>query len=86
MATVCLTSNGGPLDDVAADAPPAPAVDLRGAGMGVAGQVLDVLKRHVLVHEVRDCQDTERVRVGCRPLRTGNRRATATTADRVDER
>ena len=41
-------SDRDPLDEVAGDAPPAPVVDLGGAGVGVPGQVLDVLERHVL--------------------------------------
>ena len=47
-------SNGDPLDEVAGDAPAPTVVDLGGAGVGVAGQVLDVLQRHILSEQVRD--------------------------------
>ena len=53
--------DGDPLDQVAGDAPPPPVVDLGGAGVGVTGQVLDVLQRHVLAQQIRDHQDPERV-------------------------
>ena len=54
-------SDGDPLDDVARDAAAAPVVDLGGAGVGVPGQVLDVLQRHVLAQQIRDHQDAEGV-------------------------
>ena len=54
-------SHGDPLDQIAGDAPATPVVDLGGAGVGVAGQVLDILKRHVLAEQVRDHQDAEGV-------------------------
>ena len=52
--------------------PRAPVVDPGGAGMGVAGQILDVLQRHVLTQQVRDHQDPERV--GREDLRQSGRR------------
>ena len=55
-------SHGNPLDDFAGDTPPAPVVDLRGAGVGVPGQVLDIFERHILAEQVRDHQDAERMR------------------------
>ena len=58
----CCGSDEGPLGVVAGNASPTPGVDLRGARMGMAGQVLDVLERHVLGQQVRDHQDAERVR------------------------
>ena len=39
-------SHGNPLHDIAGDAPA--VVDLGGPGVGMAGQVLHVLKGHVL--------------------------------------
>ena len=65
-------SDGDPLDDVAGDAPAAAVVDLRGAGVGVSGRVLDFLERHVLAEQVRDHQDPERV--GGEDLRQPGRR------------
>ncbi len=50
-----------PFHQIAGDAAAAPVVDLGSAGVGVTGQVLDVLKRHVLGKQVRDHQDPERV-------------------------
>ena len=54
-------SHGNPLHNIAGDAPP-PVIDLGGSGVGVAGQVLHVLKRHVLGEQVGDDQDAEAVR------------------------
>ena len=51
-----MESYGGQLDDVAADAPEPAIVDLSSAGVGVPGQVLDVLERRVLGKEIRDHQ------------------------------
>ena len=49
------------LDDVAGDPLLSPVVDLGGLGVSVAGQVLDVLERHVLGEQVGDHQDAEAV-------------------------
>jgi hypothetical protein len=46
------SSDRDPLHDVPSDLPPPPIVDPRGPRVGVAGQVLDVFKRDVLLQEV----------------------------------
>ena len=56
-----VDSEGDALDDASGDAPSPSVVELGGGRVGVPGQVLDVLERHILAQQVRDHQDAERV-------------------------
>jgi len=55
-------SHGNPLHNIPRNPLPPPVIDLGGLGVGVAGQILHVLKRHVLREQVGDDQDAEAVR------------------------
>ena len=54
-------SHGNPLDNIPRNAPAPAVIDLSSPGVGVAGQVLHVLKRHVLGEQVGDHQNPEAV-------------------------
>ena len=55
------SSHGDTLDDVAGDPFLSPVVELGSLGVGVAGQVLDVLEGHVLGEQVGHDEDAEAV-------------------------
>src|SRR5512135_3067529 len=58
----CRRSDRDPLDDIPRDLPPPPVVDPGGPRVGVAGQVLHVLERRVLLEEIGHGRDAKRVR------------------------
>ena len=55
-------SDRNPLDDVAGDGFVPTVVEVGGAGVGVAGEALDVFERHALGEQVGDDGDAEGVR------------------------
>lgn len=55
-------SNRYPLDDVPGDLLLPPVIEARGAGIGVAGQALDVLEGDALLQEIGDRRNAERMR------------------------
>ncbi len=61
-AVLIVVSNRNPLHDIARDAPAPAIVNLGGPGVGVAGEVLHVLQRDVLIEQVGHHRDPEAVR------------------------
>ena len=55
-------SNRNPLDDIARHAPAPAIVNLGGPGVGMAGEVLHVFQRHVLIEQIGHNRDPEAVR------------------------
>lgn len=56
------SSDGDAFDEVAGDAAAATVVDLRGRGVGMAREILDLFNRHALTQEIGDYHDPETVR------------------------
>jgi hypothetical protein len=62
LVSGAVISNRNPLDDIARDAPAPAIVNLGGPGVGVAGEVLHVFQRHVLIEQIRYNRDPEAMR------------------------